>query len=288
MLETLKNAWRTPDIRQKILYTLLILFLFRVGADFIPVAGVNASYIAQQVEQYEIFGFLNLMTGGSFAQFTIFALGISPYITASIMMPMDSTKARMMDTYRVIRWIFSLPSSPPSLAIRSKAGMAKVRRFITMDAGDLVPDDVVIGIAVNRIAQPDCEKGWLFDGFPRTIAQAIALDEKVSVDLVINIDVKDEEIVERLSGRRVCKQCGATFHVSAIGDASACSVCGGELIQRADDNAETVRNRLAVYHQQTSPLVEYYRKKGLLGEVKGNGGIEAVFEEICRIIDNAK
>ena len=78
-----------------------------------------------------------------------------------------------------------------------------------MDAGDLVPDDVVIGIAVNRIAQPDCEKGWLFDGFPRTIAQAIALDEKVSVDLVINIDVKDEEIVERLSGRRVCKQCGA-------------------------------------------------------------------------------
>ena len=157
-----------------------------------------------------------------------------------------------------------------------------------MDAGDLVPDDVVIGIAVNRIAQPDCEKGWLFDGFPRTIAQAIALDEKVSVDLVINIDVKDEEIVERLSGRRVCKQCGATFHVSAIEDASACSVCGGELIQRADDNAETVRNRLAVYHQQTSPLVEYYRKKGLLGEVKGNGGIEAVFEEICRIIDNAK
>ena len=86
MLETLKNAWRTPDIRQKILYTLLILFLFRVGADFIPVAGVNASYIAQQVEQYEIFGFLNLMTGGSFAQFTIFALGISPYITASIVM----------------------------------------------------------------------------------------------------------------------------------------------------------------------------------------------------------
>ena len=157
-----------------------------------------------------------------------------------------------------------------------------------MDDGDLVPDDVVIGIAVNRIAQPDCEKGWLFDGFPRTIAQAIALDEKVSVDLVINIDVKDEEIVERLSGRRVCKQCGATFHVSAIEDASACSVCGGELIQRADDNAETVRNRLAVYHQQTSPLVEYYRKKGLLGEVKGSGGIEAVFEEICRIIDNAK
>ena len=157
-----------------------------------------------------------------------------------------------------------------------------------MDAGDLVPDDVVIGIAVNRIAQPDCEKGWLFDGFPRTIAQAIALDEKVSVDLVINIDVKDEEIVERLSGRRVCKQCGVTFHVSVIGDASACSVCGGELIQRADDNAETVRNRLAVYHQQTSPLVEYYRKKGLLGEVKGSGGIEAVFEEICRIIDNAK
>ena len=167
----------------------------------------------------------------------------------------------------------------------TELGLAAKR---SMDAGDLVPDDVVIGIAVNRIAQPDCEKGWLFDGFPRTIAQAIALDEKVSVDLVINIDVKDEEIVERLSGRRVCKQCGVTFHVSVIGDASACSVCGGELIQRADDNAETVRNRLAVYHQQTSPLVEYYRKKGLLGEVKGSGGIEAVFEEICRIIDNAK
>jgi len=157
-----------------------------------------------------------------------------------------------------------------------------------MDAGNLVPDDVVIGIAVNRVNQPDCAKGCLFDGFPRTIAQAEALDEKMKIDLVINIDVKDDDIVARLSGRRVCKQCGATYHTSAIGDSTVCSACGGELIQRADDNAETVRNRLAVYHQQTSPLIAYYSKKGLLGEVEGNGGIEAVFEAICSIIDAKK
>ncbi|MDL2225177.1 adenylate kinase [Eubacteriales bacterium OttesenSCG-928-M02] len=154
-----------------------------------------------------------------------------------------------------------------------------------MDKGELVPDDVVIGIAVSRMNQPDCEKGFLLDGFPRTIAQAIALDEKVQMDLVINIVVPDEDLVKRLSGRRVCKQCGATYHVDTIGDSMVCKECGGELMQRADDTEETVRTRLNVYHKETSPLVEYYQGKGILKEVDGNTDIETVFRNISQLVD---
>lgn len=141
-----------------------------------------------------------------------------------------------------------------------------------MDAGKLVPDQVVIGIVRDRLAEKDCEKGFLLDGFPRTVAQAEALDEMgVVLDKVIVIDVADEDIVRRMSGRRVCPDCGATYHVdykpSAKGD--VCDKCGAGLVRRKDDAPETVLDRLAIYHQQTKPLVDFYGAKGNLVVVQG-------------------
>lgn len=155
-----------------------------------------------------------------------------------------------------------------------------------MNAGQLVPDDVVIGIVASRLSQPDCKDGFLFDGFPRTLAQAEALASKVDIEMAINIDVPDANIVERLSGRRVCKACGATFHVSNL-TADVCTVCGGELIQRDDDRAETVQNRLKVYHEQTSPLIDFYAQKGVLKTVDGTQSIDDVFAAITAILDQA-
>ena len=153
-----------------------------------------------------------------------------------------------------------------------------------MDAGQLVPDEVVIGIVASRLTQPDCKNGFLFDGFPRTLPQAEALAEKVDIEIAINIDVPDENIIKRLSGRRVCKACGATYHVDNHKEAT-CDTCGGELIQRSDDAPETVANRVRVYHDQTSPLIDFYQAKGVLKSVDGTRGIDDVFADICAILD---
>ena len=153
-----------------------------------------------------------------------------------------------------------------------------------MDAGQLVPDEVVIGIVASRLTQPDCKNGFLFDGFPRTLPQAEALAEKVDIEIAINIDVPDENIIKRLSGRRVCKACGATYHVDNHKEAN-CDTCGGELIQRTDDAPETVANRLRVYHEQTSPLIDFYQAKGVLKSVDGTRSIDDVFAGICAILD---
>ena len=146
-----------------------------------------------------------------------------------------------------------------------------------MDAGDLVPDDVIIGLVTERLQDPDTEKGFILDGFPRTIAQAEALDKMgIVIDLVVNISVSDETIVSRMSGRRVCPTCGATFHTlfnpSAKGD--KCDKCGAELTIRKDDKPEVVRDRLAVYHTETEPLERYYAAKGILKTVVGQEKLE--------------
>ncbi len=155
-----------------------------------------------------------------------------------------------------------------------------------MDAGKLVPDDTVIGIVAQRLTKPDCKKGFLLDGFPRTVVQAQALADKTDIEMVINIDVPDDVIIKRLSGRRVCKYCGATYHVSNMkGD--TCSACGGALIQRADDKPETIQKRLDVYKTQTQPLIEFYRKQGVLHTVNGARDIDTVFEEIGALIQKA-
>lgn len=146
-----------------------------------------------------------------------------------------------------------------------------------IEAGKLVPDDVVIGIIKERLAENDCQNGFILDGFPRTIAQAEALDAMgVSIDLVVNISVDDATIVERMSGRRVCAACGATFHTlfnpSAAGD--KCDKCGAELSIRKDDQPEVVKDRLTVYHKETEPLERYYESKGILKTVIGQEKLE--------------
>ena len=143
-----------------------------------------------------------------------------------------------------------------------------------LDAGELVPDSVVIDMVRERLAMSDCENGYLLDGFPRTVPQAEALDTFATIDSVIELDVKDEELVNRLSGRRVCVKCGATYHISMLNGKTTCDKCGEELVQRNDDKAETVLNRLKVYHDQTAPLIGYYEGKGLLKKIDGAQGMD--------------
>lgn len=146
----------------------------------------------------------------------------------------------------------------------------KAKSFI--DAGQLVPDEVVIGIIKDRLACDDCNNGFILDGFPRTIPQAEALDSMgIVIDKVIDIEVPDEKIVKRMSGRRVCKDCGASYHLEYKKPAKegVCNLCGGELVQRKDDHPDTVLDRLHVYHEQTEPLKNYYGEKGILYVVEG-------------------
>ncbi len=160
-----------------------------------------------------------------------------------------------------------------------------------MDKGALVPDEIVLGMVEERLKQPDCDKGFILDGFPRTVPQAEALDkllEKMGkkIDYAILIDVPDEELVKRLTGRRTCKKCGMMYHVmfKPPKEEGKCDVCGGELYQRADDNEETVRNRLKVYHEQTEPIIAYYEKKGVLHRIDGMGSIDEIFNRIVQLL----
>ena len=149
-----------------------------------------------------------------------------------------------------------------------------------IDKGQLVPDSVVIDIVRERLEHDDCKNGYLLDGFPRTVLQAEALETFAKIDAVIDIDVSDEKLVERLSGRRVCLSCGGTYHVSLLGDSTTCAKCGEQLIQRDDDKAETVLSRLSVYHAQTAPLIDFYTQRGLLKAVDGAQPMDECFAAI--------
>ena len=158
-----------------------------------------------------------------------------------------------------------------------------------IDKGQLVPDDITCQIVEDRLQQDDCKKnGFMLDGFPRTIPQAEALEKLEKVDAVINIDIDTSLLMARLCGRRVCKDCGESYHVSRLNGKTTCEKCGGELYQRKDDNSETVSSRLKVYHAQTAPLIEYYTKKGLLINVQGDATPTEVFAEICKKLDALK
>lgn len=163
----------------------------------------------------------------------------------------------------------------------------KAKAFI--EAGQLVPDEIVIGILQDRIAQEDCVNGFILDGFPRTIAQAEALDSMgIAIDRVIDIEVADEAIERRLSGRRVCEACGSSYHMDHKKPAveGVCDKCSGTLVQRKDDKPETVRERLKVYHEQTEPLKEYYKNKGTLREVNGSAEIAAITAEALAFLED--
>lgn len=151
-------------------------------------------------------------------------------------------------------------------AIKAETPMGlNAKRYI--DQGALVPDDVVIAIVRDRLAQEDCLHGYILDGFPRTVAQAEALASFAKIDVALNLALPDEMIVKRLSGRRVCLKCGGTYHISSLNGREDCEACGEKLVQRKDDTPETIQNRLAVYAKQTAPLIDYYQKQGLLRTV---------------------
>ena len=160
-----------------------------------------------------------------------------------------------------------------------------------MDKGELVPDELTLDLIMDRFKQPDCENGYVLDGFPRTIPQAEALDAALiakgeAVDFAINVEVPDENIINRMSGRRACVGCGATYHIkyNPTKVEGICDVCGEKLILRDDDKPETVKNRLSVYHEQTQPLIDFYAKKNVLAEVDGTKDMEEVFEDIVKIL----
>ena len=161
-----------------------------------------------------------------------------------------------------------------------------------MDAGQLVPDELVVDLVVDRIKAKDCMKGFILDGFPRTIPQAEALDyalnnQNEKIDYAINVDVPDENIIKRMSGRRACVGCGATYHLvyNPTKTEGVCDVCGEKLILRDDDKPETVQKRLDVYHEQTQPLIDYYNKKEVILTVDGTHDIDVVYDEITKVLD---
>lgn len=160
-----------------------------------------------------------------------------------------------------------------------------------MDQGRLVPDELTVRILLDRVAQDDCKNGYVLDGFPRTIPQAEVLDEALTklgdkIDYAIDVNVPDENIIRRMSGRRACLTCGATYHIEHIPpkQEGICDKCGSELVLRDDDKPETVKNRLAVYHEQTQPLIDFYEKKGVLKTVDGTLPMEEVFAAITAIL----
>lgn len=165
----------------------------------------------------------------------------------------------------------------------------KAKEYI--DKGQLVPDELTVEIVKDRIKEDDCKNGFLLDGFPRTVAQADALNDVLNslgtkLDHVININVDENNLIVRLTGRRVCPKCGASFHVAFNPPKveGICDYCGAQVVQRADDSEETVKNRLSVYYKQTQPLIDYYTKNGLIRNINGEQEINEVFKEICDVL----
>ena len=169
-----------------------------------------------------------------------------------------------------------------AIANQTETGL-KAKEY--MDQGQLVPDQVVIDIVKERLAMDDCRNGYILDGFPRTVEQAKALSEFADIDAAINLDVPDEVLVNRLSGRRVCPACGAPFHVDRLNGATDCKACDTPLIQRDDDKPETVLNRLKVYHQKTAPLIDHYQGQGKLKNIFGGGDLESITAEILTTLE---
>ena len=156
-----------------------------------------------------------------------------------------------------------------------------------MDQGLLVPDDLTVDLVMDRLSQPDCTNGYILDGFPRTLAQAAALDAKVEMDAAVDVEVPDENIINRMAGRRVCSSCGEPYHIEykVPQQENVCDRCGSPLMIRKDDEAETVKKRLVVYHEQTAPLIDHYQAAGKLIAVDGTKSVEAVTQDIMAALD---
>lgn len=162
----------------------------------------------------------------------------------------------------------------------------KAKEYI--DKGELVPDEITVGMVKERLSKDDCKNGYILDGFPRTIPQAEALEKIDKIDKVIDFQARDDVIIQRLSGRRTCRKCGAIFHIVNIPPKveGICDKCGGELVQRSDETEEVIKNRLEVYRKQTEPLIDYYKKNGMLAGVDANTSPEPIFEETVKVLES--
>lgn len=181
---------------------------------------------------------------------------------------------------------FNIPQISTGDMFRSATGELGAKAKSFMERGALVPDEVTIGIVKERLSKSDCANGFILDGFPRTVAQADALAEITRIDKVINIAVPAEILIDRAEGRRICKNCGATYHVKYNpAKSDACDICGGELYQRADDNAATMKNRLDTYMNNTRPLIDYYNSRGIFTEIDGNRDIDLVTADIFKALE---
>ncbi len=176
-------------------------------------------------------------------------------------------------------------------AVKNQTSLGKEAKSF-MDAGGLVPDEVVVGIIRERLQEDDCAKGYILDGFPRTVPQADELKKALnemgqSIDSVLSIVVENQELIQRLTGRRTCKECGAGYHImyKKPEKNGICDQCQGPLFQRDDDKEETIKNRLAVYNEQTEPLIQYYEKDGALIEIQGTGNIDEIFGRISAVLE---
>jgi len=199
------------------------------------------------------------------------------------------TQAELLTRHYIIPHISTGDMFRAAIKEETPLGM-KAKSYL--DSGALVPDEVTIGIVAERLAQPDCSNGFLLDGFPRTAAQADALtkilsDLSMGLDGVVNIELDDNILLERLTGRRVCRQCSATYHTvfNPSRSGEKCDKCGGELYQRSDDTLDTSQNRLKVYNDQTEPLIAYYSEQGLLRRIQGDQEIEEVFQDILDALE---
>lgn len=198
------------------------------------------------------------------------------------------TQAALIKEYFMIPHISTGDMFREAISKQTQIGM-EAKKYI--DKGDLVPDSVTIELVRERLLNEDCKNGFLLDGFPRTIAQAQALDGmlnklEIKLDAVLNVDIDDEILIDRIVGRRTCSVCKESYHMTnkkpkVMG---VCDVCGGKLIQRVDDTEETIKNRLHVYHQLTEPVLEYYFKQGLVKNVSGHGNIEEIFAKVTILL----
>ena len=181
---------------------------------------------------------------------------------------------------------FHIPQISTGDMFRSATGDLGVKAKSYMQRGALVPDDVTIGIVRQRLNNSDCNNGFILDGFPRTVSQADALADITNIDFVININVPFDDLIERATGRRICKNCGSTYHIkfNPTTQENICDNCGGELYQRADDNADTMKNRLDTYDKSTRPLIDYYKSRGNYIELDGRKPIADVTAELIRIL----
>ena len=168
--------------------------------------------------------------------------------------------------------------------IKNSTDIGKIAKSF-IDKGQLVPNDVTVEIVKERLEQEDCKnQGYMLDGFPRNIEQAIELDKFLKIDIVLNIDVDINKLIKRITGRRVCPKCGASYHVTTLNGNTLCERCKTQLVLRDDDNEETVTKRIEVYNKQTAPLIEYYKNQGKLIAVDGNLGIEETYNQIIKVL----